>query len=82
MQGVSHYAGDPLRFPAANVIRSAVAAYDNAPDGYGADCGVLEDGRTVLVELNDGYSLGHGGLPADQYARLLRARWMQLVEAR
>jgi hypothetical protein len=34
---------------------------------------------TILVEVNDGYSLGHGGLVADLYARLLLARWDELV---
>ena len=35
--------------------------------------------RKALVEVNDGYSLGHGGLVADLYAGLLLARWDELV---
>jgi len=80
VQGVSHYNGDPLLFPAANVIRMAIGAYAPAPAGYAADFGVTRDGRTLLVEVNDGYSLGHGGLVADRYARLLLARWEELAE--
>jgi hypothetical protein len=76
----SHYAGDPLRFPSAAVIHSVIGAYSNAHAAYAIDFGVLEDDRTVLVELNDGFSLGHGGLPAPQYARLLIARWDELVQ--
>jgi hypothetical protein len=77
---VSHYAGDPLIFPAAGVIRMCVGAFANAPAGYAADFGVTGDGRTLLVEVNDGYSLGHGGLVANRYAELLRARWTELIE--
>jgi len=79
VRGISHYAGDPLRFPAANVIRMAVGAWRSAPAGYAVDVGVTDDSRTILVEVNDGYSLGHGGLVADLYARLLLARWDELV---
>jgi hypothetical protein len=82
VQGISHYAGDPLRFPAANVIRMAVGAWRGAPAGYAVDVGVTDDSRTILVEVNDGYSLGHGGLVADLYARLLLARWDELVLGR
>jgi hypothetical protein len=32
--------------------------------------------------VNDGDSLGHGGLVADLYARLLLARWDELVLGR
>ena len=43
---------------------------------------MTDDSRTILVEVNDGYSLGHGGLVADLYARLLLARWDELVLGR
>jgi hypothetical protein len=78
--GVSHYAGDPLLFPAAGVMRAALGAYQSAaPAGYSADFGVTDDGRTLLVEVNDGYALGHGGLAANRYAELLRARWEEMT---
>jgi len=79
--GVSHYEGDPLVFPAAGVIRAAIGAYQGqgAPAGYSADFGITEDGRTLLVEVNDGYSLGSGGLAANRYAELLKARWEEIT---
>jgi hypothetical protein len=80
IEGVSHYGGDPLIFPAVAVIRMCIAAFSNAPAGYAADFGVTEDGRTLLVEINDGYSLGHGGLVANRYAELLRARWLEITQ--
>lgn len=63
------------------VIEKAVAAYASAPAGYGMDFGVTEDGRTLLVEVNDGYALGSYGLEHHAYARLLSARWAELAGA-
>ena len=77
--GVSHYAGDALVFPSPGVIRLALGSYQGAPAGYSADFGVSDDGRTLLVEINDGYSLGSGGLVANLYAELLRARWEEIT---
>lgn len=79
--GVGHYRGDPLAFPDARVVRSALAAYTQAPVGYALDVGVTGDGQTLLVELNDGYALGCYGLPVHRYVRLLEARWDELCAA-
>ena len=80
--GASHYAGDALAFPAAGVVRLALGAFQGAPAGYSADFGVSDDGRTLLVEINDGYSLGSGGLVANLYAELLEARWDEIMQGR
>ncbi len=66
-------------FPPAEVIRLALGAFSGAPAGYSADFGVSADGRTLLVETNDGYSLGCGALVANLYAELLLARWEEIV---
>lgn len=76
--GTSHYRGDPLVFPDPSTISAGLDAYTDAPAGYSADFGVLETGETALVEINDGYALGHGGLLGSAYAELLRARWHEL----
>lgn len=64
-----------------SVVEETVATYSSAPAGYAADFGVTEDGRTLLVEVNDGYSLGAYGLSPIPYARLLSARWAELAGA-
>lgn len=61
------------------VIEGAVAVYEDAPAGYGIDFGLTEDGRTLLVEVNDGYALGSYGLQHNLYAQLLSARWAELM---
>ena len=62
-----------------HVIEEAVAAYKSAPAGYAADFAVTDRGETVLVEVNDGYSLGCYGLLHIYYAKLLSARWAELT---
>lgn len=77
--GTALHSGDPLLFPNAHVIRQALGAYVSPLDGYCADFGVTDDGRTLLVEVNEGYSLGSGHLKANLYASLLKARWEQMT---
>ena len=74
----SHYRGDPLAFPDPAVVAAGAAAFASAPVSYGADWGVLEDGRTVLVEVNDGSSLGNYGCPGHLYTAALECRWREL----
>jgi len=51
-----------------------------APNAYCLDWGVLQDGRTVLVEMNEGYAFGHYGLNPISYARMLSARWFEMTK--
>lgn len=76
--GVRHYAGDPLVFPDPDRVRAAVAAYADAPASYALDMGVVEDGRTLLVEVNDAYATGCYGLAPVHYAAFIEARWVEL----
>lgn len=61
-----------------SIVEAAVEAYPNMPAGFALDFGVTDDGRTLLIEANDGFSLGVYGLEATLYARLLSARWAEL----
>ena len=60
-------------------IMAAVRVYKNAPVAYAMDVGRLDDGRWALVEVNDAYDLGTYGLEVEGYARMLSARWGELV---
>lgn len=74
---VRPYKGDwRAKFDAA-VIETAVADFTGAPNGYALDFGVTKQGSTLLVEANDGYSIGAYGLHCISYAKLLSARWAQ-----
>ncbi|MBY6161070.1 ATP-grasp domain-containing protein [Mameliella alba] len=77
------YRGDPLAFPDPEVIRNALAvqARAAAPSAYALDFGVTSDGRTLVVEINDGYAVGAYGLSPLRYARLIETRWAELEAA-
>lgn len=58
---------------------NAVAAYTSAPNAYALDIGLTAAGATLLIEVNEGYSVGSYGLPSLRYAKFLSARWAQLT---
>ena len=64
------------------VIEDAVECWGDKPRGSALDFGVDEQGRTLLIEVNDGFSLGAYGLSPLLYARLLSARWTELTVAK
>lgn len=81
---VDCYDGDGSVRLDMDVVEAAVAAYYQsgaAPIAYGIDFGVLANGETALVEVNDGYSLGAYGISADQYTDLVMRRWNELLES-
>lgn len=80
--GVRSYAGDPAVTPDEAVIARALSsllAAGEAVAGFGIDFGVLANGTTALVEMNDGFSLGSYGLDDGLYTDLLVARWSELT---
>ena len=76
--GLRHYAGDPLALPLSDTIRKAVKSYTDGPMGYAMDFGVTADGRTVVIEVNDGYAIGAYGLHPVNYAKIIQARWSEM----
>jgi hypothetical protein len=77
--GVDHYRGDPLKFPDKHAAEWA-AKWEEAPAAYTLDFGVCRDGETRLVEVNDMISAGAYRLEDPIYARLIKTRWLELVE--
>lgn len=80
---VRQYRGDWSVAPSKVVVDGAVNAFvksGKAPRGCAIDFGVTDQGRTLLVEVNDGFALGNYGLNHLAYARLVEARWEQFFE--
>ena len=77
---VRPYKGDWRASFDPRVIEGAIRNFASVPAGYAADFGVTRDGRTLLMEINDGYSLGCYGLQHNLYAQLLSARWSELMD--
>lgn len=61
------------------VVEAAVAAYQDGPKAYALDIGVTDQGATLVVEVNEGYSIGSYGLPPLRYAKFLSTRWAELT---
>lgn len=61
------------------VIENAINDFTEAPVAYAIDFGATRDGRTLLIEANEGFSIGAYGLFYTDYAKLLSARWAQLT---
>lgn len=65
--------------PDYDIIDAAISAYKDAPAAYSLDYGITTDGKTLLIEVNDGYALGAYGCSCIPYALFLSARWAELV---
>jgi hypothetical protein len=61
------------------VVEHCIRDYISQPAGYVMDFGVTDKGETVLIEVNDGFSIGSYGLFHIDYAKLLAARWAELT---
>lgn len=73
------YKGDFKVSPKYDVILRCIEDYKSQPAGFGVDFGVTPDGRTLLIEANDSYAMGGYGLHFLDYAKLVSARWHELV---
>jgi ATP-grasp domain, R2K clade family 3 len=79
---VRRYYGDwSLNFNSA-IIKAAVVSYQSAPASYAIDFGLTDSGKTLLVEVNDGYSVGGYGLFPIDYAQFLSARWAEITNTK
>jgi hypothetical protein len=74
------YRGDWRKHFDYQVIESALKAYQTAPNAFAMDFGLTANGNTLLIEVNDGYSLGSYGLSSLMYAKLLSARWAEITQ--
>lgn len=77
--GFKHYAGDFRVFPDFAPVEAALQAWESRPVACSMDWGVTRDGRTLLIENNDAYSLGSYGLNPLLYAPMIADRWFELT---
>ncbi|MGD1524111.1 ATP-grasp domain-containing protein [Vibrio harveyi] len=63
---------------AIDILRSEPAS--PFPSTYAIDWGILDSGETVLVELNDGFSIGkYKGITDREYYEFLKERWNEML---
>lgn len=72
------YAGNINWYPDIKTIENIVACFENQPVAYSVDVGSI-NGNTVLVEVNDSYSLGAYGLSGFLQAKMTISRWKEMV---
>lgn len=73
------YKGEFSATPDFKFIKECVDAYQDSPVAYGIDFGVTDKGDTILIEANDGYSLGPYGFDSYNYTRMMILRWKELM---
>jgi len=61
------------------IVNAAVNDYIDIPAACSLDFGITDYGRTLLVEINDGFSIGAYGLDEELYAKFLMARWAEII---
>lgn len=49
-------------------------------DGFVIDFGVTNENKTVLIEMNDGFSFGNYGISGKDYFEIISNRWKQLIK--
>ncbi len=62
-----------------DLVEDAIKNFVSSPKAYGIDFCVTKQGKTCLVEVNDGYALGNYGINFINYAKLLYTRWAELT---
>lgn len=68
-------------FPDVSILKNKIIPYyENAPIAYTVDLAVLSDGSTKLIELNDMWAVGHYGINEDDYFKLLKFRWVEIIK--
>jgi hypothetical protein len=77
---VAHVKGDPLLFPDRDAMIAASEAYTERPIAFGMDWGITPAGQTMLIEVNDGYSLGNYGMHGMMHTAMIEARWRELMD--
>lgn len=74
-----HYRGDFTKYPDFEIAQKCVLAFKSAPVAYSLDLGVTSEGKTLVVEVNDAFSLGAYGMPSIAYAQMVIDRWCELT---
>ena len=78
--GINPYQGAWDVFPDVEILKKAVTAFKSAPSAYALDFGITSEGKTLLVEVSDGYGLMSYGLHPEKYIQILITRWKELTK--
>jgi hypothetical protein len=78
---ISHYNGNRKAKPRVKRVEEMISKL--SAQNYVMDVGILSNGRTALIEVNDGISVGaYEGCHANVYGELLVNRWQEMMKGR
>lgn len=80
IRGCRHYCGDFTKFINFDVVFDILKCFKNQPKAFSLDMGVTSDNRTLIVEINDFFSLGAYGQSHISYAEMVIDRWKEIVQ--
>lgn len=86
--GICSYEGGWMhnRTPSKTVLNRMIADFKDAPVAYAMDVGKMirpgDKPVLALVEINEGFALGNYGLSHVNYAKMVEARWKEMVSVR
>lgn len=66
-------------------VKTLLSAYKSQPVAFALDFGFVEKNdkyEPIIVEVNDGFSLGNYGLSKIKYAKMVEARWKEIISTR
>ena len=75
-KGDYHYTYDPT---VLDQMMNDFRSWDKRPMACTMDIGVTQDHQTILIECNDAYAFGSYGLEDFRYAKMISARWSQIL---
>lgn len=76
---IKNYSGDFFKVPNKEYLESIIEENKNFPIAYTIDIGILENGENIVVEFNDMWAIGNYGIPNDDYLRLLKDRYFEII---
>lgn len=76
---IRKYKGNPFKHLNEDFVNECIKSYVSKPNAFCIDFCITEKGDTYVVEVNDAFSLGCYGLNDILYAKLIYARWCELV---
>ncbi|MFW5847463.1 MAG: ATP-grasp domain-containing protein [bacterium] len=75
----SNYNGDFKVIPDYDYIETLIKNYQDAPVAYTIDVGILNNGKTTVIEFNDFWAIGSYGLYCMNYAEMLNDRYTEII---
>lgn len=79
LKGIQYYSGDYRDYPNVNMIEAMISDYVECNCAYTLDVGVLSNGSTILIEVNDMWAIGSYGFDSKKYVSMIVERFFEIT---